>query len=78
KGNYSSFVNQKQAKLEQMWKEFDKQQKQIAKLEDFVARNIVRASTTKRAQSRRKQLEKMDVLGRPQGDEKAAHFGFQF
>ncbi|HHB1816497.1 TPA: ATP-binding cassette domain-containing protein [Listeria monocytogenes] len=78
KGNYSSFVNQKQAKLEQIWKEFDKQQKQIAKLEDFVARNIVRASTTKRAQSRRKQLEKMDVLGRPQGDEKAAHFGFQF
>ncbi|HAB7110878.1 TPA_asm: ABC-F type ribosomal protection protein [Listeria monocytogenes] len=78
KGNYSSFVNQKQAKLEQMWKEFNKQQKQIAKLEDFVARNIVRASTTKRAQSRRKQLEKMDVLGRPQGDEKAAHFGFQF
>ncbi|HAM1463955.1 TPA: ABC-F family ATP-binding cassette domain-containing protein [Listeria monocytogenes] len=78
KGNYSSFVNQKQAKLEQMWKEFDKQQKQIVKLEDFVARNIVRASTTKRAQSRRKQLEKMDVLGRPQGDEKAAHFGFQF
>ncbi|MCU07880.1 ATP-binding cassette domain-containing protein [Listeria monocytogenes] len=78
KGNYSSFVSQNQAKLEQMWKEFDKQQKQIAKLEDFVARNIVRASTTKRAQSRRKQLEKMDVLGRPQGDEKAAHFGFQF
>ncbi|ENI9077525.1 ATP-binding cassette domain-containing protein [Listeria monocytogenes] len=78
KGNYSSFVSQKQAKLEQMWKEFDKQQKQIAKLEDFVARNIVRASTTKRAQSRRKQLEKMDVLGRPQGDEKAAHIGFQF
>ncbi|TYU11581.1 ATP-binding cassette domain-containing protein [Listeria monocytogenes] len=78
KGNYSSFVSQKQAKLEQMWKEFDKQQKQIAKLEDFVARNIVRASTTKRAHSRRKQLEKMDVLGRPQGDEKAAHFGFQF
>ncbi|EAC3747634.1 ATP-binding cassette domain-containing protein [Listeria monocytogenes] len=78
KGNYSSFVSQKQANLEQMWKEFDKQQKQIAKLEDFVARNIVRASTTKRAQSRRKQLEKMDVLGRPQGDEKAAHFGFQF
>ncbi|MBF2411759.1 ATP-binding cassette domain-containing protein [Listeria welshimeri] len=78
KGNYSSFVSQKQAKLEQMWKEFDKQQKQIAKLEDFVARNIVRASTTKRAQSRRKQLEKMDVLGRPLGDEKSAHFGFQF
>ncbi|MBC6165212.1 ABC-F family ATP-binding cassette domain-containing protein [Listeria booriae] len=77
-GNYSRYLVQKQAKLEQQWKEFDKQQEKIAKLEDFVARNIVRASTTKRAQSRRKQLDKLDRLDRPQGDEKAAHFGFQF
>ncbi|MBC1458814.1 ABC-F family ATP-binding cassette domain-containing protein [Listeria newyorkensis] len=77
-GNYSRYLVQKQAKLEQQWKEFDKQQEKIAKLEDFVARNIVRASTTKRAQSRRKQLEKLDRLDRPQGSEKTAHFGFQF
>ena len=42
----------------------------------FVAKNLVRASTTKRAQSRRKVLEKMDRLDRPQGDEKSAHFLF--
>lgn len=40
KGNYSSFVNQKQAKLEQMWKEFDKQQKQIAKLKKILLLEI--------------------------------------
>ena len=45
---------------------FRKQQEEINKLEDFVARNLVRASTTKRAQSRRKQLEKMERLDRPQ------------
>ncbi|WP_099221559.1 ribosomal protection-like ABC-F family protein [Listeria costaricensis] len=77
-GNYSRFLEQKKAKLEQEWKEFDKQQTKIAKLEDFVARNIVRASTTKRAQSRRKQLDRMERLDRPQGDEKAARFGFRF
>lgn len=77
-GNYSQFLVQKQAKLEKEWKEFDMQQKKIAKLEDFVARNIVRASTTKRAQSRRKQLEKIDRIDRPEGSEKSAHFGFHF
>lgn len=77
-GNYSSYLIQKQVKLEKEWKDFDQQQKQIAKLEDFVARNIVRASTTKRAQSRRKQLEKLDRLDRPEGNEKSAHFGFHF
>ena len=41
-----------------------------------MARNLVRASTTKRAQSRRKQLEKMERLDKPQGDEKSAHFLF--
>jgi ATP-binding cassette subfamily F protein 3 len=46
-------------------------------LEDFVNRNIVRASTTKRAQSRRKQLEKMDRLEAPTRDEKSAHFAFK-
>ncbi|KMT59701.1 ABC transporter ATP-binding protein [Listeria fleischmannii 1991] len=77
-GNYSRFLVLKAEQLEKDWKEFEKQQTEIAKLEDFVARNIVRASTTKRAQSRRKKLEKMDRLARPEGNEKAAHFGFQF
>lgn len=77
KGNYSTFLERKAERLEQEEKEYEKQQDQIAKLEDFVARNIVRASTTKRAQSRRKQLEKMEKLEKPLGDEKSAHFLFK-
>lgn len=46
-------------------------------MEDFVQKNIVRASTTKRAQSRRKALEKMDRLDRPMGDLKKASFSFE-
>src|SRR5699024_6388847 len=45
--------------------------------EDFIQRNIARASTTKRAQSKRKQLEKMDVIDKPLGDESSANFSFQ-
>ncbi|MBL1228091.1 ABC-F family ATP-binding cassette domain-containing protein [Enterococcus sp. BWB1-3] len=76
KGNYSTYLKLKAEKLASEWKAFEKQQTEINKLEDFVARNLVRASTTKRAQSRRKVLEKMDRLDRPQGDEKSAHFLF--
>lgn len=76
KGNYSRYLDLKAAQLASEWKAYEKQQQEINKLEDFVARNLVRASTTKRAQSRRKQLEKMDRLDRPQGAEKSAHFLF--
>ncbi|MFD2390358.1 ABC-F family ATP-binding cassette domain-containing protein [Enterococcus gallinarum] len=76
KGNYSRYLVLKAEQLQSEWKAFEKQQEEINKLEDFVARNLVRASTTKRAQSRRKQLEKMERLDRPQGDEKSANFLF--
>ena len=76
KGNYSKYLDMKAEQLITEWKAYEKQQTEIHKLEDFVARNLVRASTTKRAQSRRKTLEKMDRLDRPQGDEKQAHFLF--
>ncbi|MEI1232196.1 MULTISPECIES: ABC-F family ATP-binding cassette domain-containing protein [Enterococcus] len=76
KGNYSKYLDMKAEQLASDWKAYEKQQTEINKLEDFVARNLVRASTTKRAQSRRKALEKMERLDRPQGDEKQAHFLF--
>jgi len=75
-GNYDRFIQEKAARIQAQWKHYEKQQAEISKLEDFVNRNIVRASTTKRAQSRRKQLAKMDRLDRPDGDDKTAHFGF--
>ncbi len=76
KGNYSWFLQEKAARLEQEMKQYEKQQEEIAKLEDYVARNIVRASTTKMAQSRRKRLEKMDRMDKPMGDERSVRFAF--
>lgn len=76
-GNYSRFVELKEQKLATEAKNYEKQQKEIASLEDFVNRNLVRASTTKRAQSRRKQLEKMERLDKPEAGKKAANMTFQ-
>jgi len=76
-GNYSRFVELKEQKLATEAKNYEKQQKEIAALEDFVNRNLVRASTTKRAQSRRKQLEKMERLDKPEAGKKSANMTFQ-
>ncbi|HGQ4292672.1 TPA: ABC-F family ATP-binding cassette domain-containing protein [Streptococcus pneumoniae] len=76
-GNYSRFVELKEQKLVTEAKNYEKQQKEIAALEDFVNRNLVRASTTKRAQSRRKQLEKMERLDKPEAGKKVANMTFQ-
>ena len=76
-GNYSRFVELKEQKLATEEKNYEKQQKEIAALEDFVNRNLVRASTTKRAQSRRKQLEKMDRLDKPEAGKKSANMTFR-
>lgn len=75
-GNYSAYLDQKAAQYEKELKVYEKQQDEIAKLQDFVDRNLARASTTKRAQSRRKQLERMEVMSKPLGDEKSANFHF--
>lgn len=75
--NYSKYLKMKAVQIQKQWKEFEKQQKEISKMEDFINRNLVRASTTKRAQSRRKQLEKMDKMDEPTGKEKSASFSFR-
>ncbi|WP_205272500.1 ribosomal protection-like ABC-F family protein [Lactococcus taiwanensis] len=75
-GNYSRYVEQREQKLLTELKNFEKQQKEIAKLEDYVAKNLVRASTTKMAQSRRKKLEKMERLDAPTSDDKSANVTF--
>lgn len=75
-GNYSKFVELKEQKHLTEQHNYEKQQKEIAKLEDFVQKNIVRASTTKRAQARRKQLEKMERLDKPMKNGKSAHMTF--
>jgi len=76
-GNYSAYLDQKAANYERDMKQYEKQQQEVANLQDFIHRNLARASTTKRAQSRRKKLEKMDIMDRPLGDEKSATFSFE-
>jgi ATP-binding cassette, subfamily F, member 3 len=76
-GNYSSYLDQKALNYERDMKVFEKQQQEVSNLQDFIQRNLARASTTKRAQSRRKKLEKMEILDRPLGDEKSATFSFE-
>lgn len=76
-GNYSQFVDLKAVKIASEEKNYEKQQKEIAKLEDFVQKNIVRASTTKRAQARRKQLAKIERLDKPTASKKSANMTFQ-
>lgn len=76
-GIYSNYLTQKALDYEQEKKEFEKQQTEIKRMEDFIQRNLARASTTKRAQSRRKKLEKIERLDRPSGDESSASISFQ-
>ncbi|MCL2858533.1 MAG: ATP-binding cassette domain-containing protein, partial [Streptococcaceae bacterium] len=75
-GNYSKYIDLRAEKRASELKQFEKQGKKIAKLEEFVQKNIARASTTKRAQSRRKQLEKMDRLDNPVGVQSSANIVF--
>lgn len=76
-GNYSKYIELKAAEYESQMKQYEKQQDEIARMETFIQRNLVRASTTKRAQSRRKALDRLDRLDRPMGDLKKAHFSFE-
>lgn len=64
-GNYEQFMQLYHIKKEQELKAYEKQQKEVDRLEDFIARNKARISTTGRAKSRQKQLEKMEILEKP-------------
>lgn len=64
-GNYSKYILQKKSNVARQLKEYDDQQKEIAKLEDYIARNKVRASTAKMAQSRQKALDKIQRIEKP-------------
>ncbi|CAJ2235528.1 ABC-F family ATP-binding cassette domain-containing protein [Companilactobacillus paralimentarius] len=76
-GNYTFYLQEKKKNQEVAWKHYEEQQAEIKKTEEYIQKNIVRASTTKMAQSRRKKLEHMDVLDRPDSDQGSVHFKFQ-
>ncbi|WOV83929.1 ABC-F family ATP-binding cassette domain-containing protein [Sporosarcina jeotgali] len=75
-GNYSAYLDEKAKNYEKDRKMFEKESSEKAKLEDFIQKNIARASTSKMAKSRRKQLERTDWMDAPDGDEKSANFSF--
>ncbi|ACL21157.1 ABC-F family ATP-binding cassette domain-containing protein [Desulfitobacterium hafniense] len=64
-GNYEQFMQLYNIKKEQELKAYEKQQKEVDRLEDFIARNKARISTTGRAKSRQKQLDRMEILEKP-------------
>lgn len=78
KGNYSAYLPQKEAAVTLQQKQHDADVEKAAKLEDYIARNLVRASTTKMAQSRRKQLEKMEITEAPRTTHTDLKFRFTF
>ncbi|MDD6083224.1 MAG: ABC-F family ATP-binding cassette domain-containing protein [Oscillospiraceae bacterium] len=78
KGNYTAFTRLKEEAVTRQQKEYDLQQKEIAKMEDYVARNLVRASTSKSAKSRIKALDKMERIEKPNTYHKAAKLEFTF
>lgn len=78
KGNYSAFKLQKQADVARQLKEYEAQQEEIAKLQDFVDRNLVRASTSNMAKSRIKKLETMEIIEKPVLYEKTAKIKFEY
>ncbi len=78
KGNYSAYLPQRQAADERQQKQHDQDVEKAAKLQDYIDRNLVRASTTKMAQSRRKQLEKMEITEAPRADAQVLKFRFEY
>lgn len=78
KGNYTKFVKLKEEAVALQMKRYEEQQAEIAKLQDYVDRNLVRASTTKAAQSRRNQLEKMELIEKPVTYHKTARLKFEY
>lgn len=78
RGNYAAYLPLRQAADERRQKQHDADVAKAAKLQDYVDRNLVRASTTKMAQSRRKQLEKLEITAAPLADPYALNFRFEY
>lgn len=77
KGNYSAYLVQKEERYERSIKEYEAQQEEIARLQTYVDKNIVRASTSASAKSRLKTLENMDILENPEYYEKKIRLKFE-
>lgn len=76
-GNYSKYLEQKEQNRDLQSKAYELQQKEIKRLEDYVARNIARASTSKSAKSKQKIIDKMEIVERPASELKSCRFFFE-
>ena len=78
KGGYSSFVMQKEERQRTALKAYEKQQEEIAHMEEYVRKNLARSSSASSVGSRVKMLEKIERLEKPVGESKtiALQFGF--
>src|SRR5699024_3966781 len=76
-GSYSNYLTHKAANYDQYLKRYEKQQEEIKEAKDFIQANIARAPTTKRAQSRRKALEDMQVIDKPLADRTGGNISFE-
>lgn len=77
-GNYTKYKVLKAERIALELKEYERQQEERARLQDYVDRNIVRATTAKSAQSRVKQLERMEILEKPYTPPAPPRFKFVF
>ena len=77
KGDYSFYLTERELRHVQHEKAYESQKKFIKKTEDFIQKNITRASTSKRAKSRRKMLKKIKKIQRPE-DDPTYSFAFPF
>lgn len=75
-GNYSKYVENKEKNREILAKKYSMQQEQIAKMEDYIQRNITMATSSKSAKNKRKQLERIELIDTPQKDLKRAQMSF--
>lgn len=78
KGGYSSFLKQKEERIKTLTKEYEKQQKEIEEMRDYVRRNLAKSSSTNSVGSRVKALEKMELQAKPNPQVKDLHISFPF
>lgn len=78
KGNYTKYKQLKQERITREWKEYEQQQNKLASMQEYVEKNIARASTSNSAKSRLHQMANMEILEKPIDYEKTPHFEFTF
>lgn len=78
KGGYASFLKQKAEREKTLTREYEKQQEEIEKLQEYVRKNLARSSSSNSVGSRVKALEKLELKKKPNPRPKDIHFKFEY